>query len=235
MAVTTSLPTTSPGGMPASTPVVPQPQTGPVIRFVSATLNPGETTWFSGGSGQTLTLPQPATTPKNTIANVSSNSVTLAPAPGETLVNLAGTNGSITIPAGQAITVQRYTNGTGVTGWVEVEGTGSGGGGGGGTANSPAVTGALATNLGATQALATSQATPQWLVGTLSANLVVTLSTLAAGVEAVLFVIQPASGGPFTLSVSDGTNTQAVTINSAPGALTVVRCSCPDASNILVG
>lgn len=128
---TSSLPTTSPGGVPAPTPVFPLLQLGPTVRNTSAVLNPGETSWFAAGAGVTLTLPQPPNFPKNTIFNNNASvSVTVAAANGELLISLAGAIGPIVVAPGQAITVQRCTNGTGVTGWVEIDTTGSGGGGG---------------------------------------------------------------------------------------------------------
>jgi hypothetical protein len=91
--------------------------------------------------------------------------------------------------------------------------------GGGGASAGPNVV--QAGSLGATRSQALDPRQETWLVGTLSANHTLTLTGLAAGAKAKLLLTQDATGGR-TLTVSDGTNTQAITITTTAGASTVV-------------
>lgn len=102
--------------------------------------------------------------------------------------------------------------------------------GGGGSA-APRIVGAVGTNLGATQTVTFSGAEEVWLLGTLNANLTVTLASRTAGARLVFLGVQDATGGR-TLTVSDGTNTQAVPIQSSASALAPARFFCPDATDI---
>lgn len=76
-------------------------------------------------------------------------------------------------------------------------------------------------NLGATRSQALSASRETWLVGTLNANHTLTLTSLTAGARAKLLLTQDATGGR-TLTLSDGTNSQAITITTTAGASTVV-------------
>lgn len=76
-------------------------------------------------------------------------------------------------------------------------------------------------NLGSTYTLTITNANDTWLVGTLTANLTLTVSGLASGGRARLLLDQDATGGR-TLSVSDGTNSVNVPISSTGGSSSTV-------------
>lgn len=95
------------------------------------------------------------------------------------------------------------------------------------------VQGTDGTNLGATQTLDFQGGAIReiWLVGTLNADLVATIANRAKGCRFKPQLTQDATGSrAFTLS--DGTNTQAITIATSPGALTVIEGTCTDAVKI---
>jgi hypothetical protein len=83
----------------------------------------------------------------------------------------------------------------------------------------PAIT--AAANLGATATFALAASGEKWLTGVLTANLILTLTGLAAGARGQLILTPDATGGR-TLTVTDGTTSAVVTVNSAASASTVV-------------
>lgn len=90
--------------------------------------------------------------------------------------------------------------------------------GGGGSSVPTVVSGGA---LGATETLNCSGNAETWLVGTLDANCVVTISNLASGCTAKLLLVQDATGGR-SLTVSDGSNSTVVTIPTAASAAVAV-------------
>ncbi|HUO62024.1 MAG TPA: hypothetical protein VMT96_01050, partial [Candidatus Bathyarchaeia archaeon] len=82
-------------------------------RSATATLVAGEQTVFTGSTGsQTLTLPAgPQSSTINTITNLASVTVTLAPGGADTLNN-NGTTGNIAIPVGGSYTAVYISSGT---------------------------------------------------------------------------------------------------------------------------
>jgi hypothetical protein len=133
------------------------------------------------------------------------------------------TTGDIVVNAGVLYSANTtFTSGASFSGtnWIPLSG-GSG-----------AVQGSVGTNLGAAVTVDFASAVKKIiLVGTLNANCTVTLANRVAGCEAVLLLTQDATGGR-TLTLSDGTNTDPVTIASAATALSVVEVECPDATNV---
>lgn len=74
------------------------------------------------------------------------------------------------------------------------------------TGSTPTIT--AAGNLGAARSLALSATQEQWVVGTLTANLVLTVTALPDGGKAVLKFTQ--GTGPWTLTLTDGTSSSVV-------------------------
>lgn len=108
------------------------------------------------------------------------------------------------------------------------------GGAGEGGAVVPRVQGAMATGLDASQTVDFAGTVQEvWLVGTLNANLTVTLTNRVAGCRLRLQLLQDSTGGR-TLTVSDGVTPQAVSIGSTAGAYSEVLVDCPDAANVNV-
>jgi hypothetical protein len=98
---------------------------------------------------------------------------------------------------------------------------------------SPRIVGALATNLGATQTITFTGAEEVWLLGTLNANLTVTLASRTAGARLKLIAVQDGTGSR-TLAISDGTTPTSVTIPTAAGAGVVVDAGCPNSTDITI-
>jgi hypothetical protein len=92
---------------------------------------------------------------------------------------------------------------------------------------SPRIVGALATNLGATQTVTFTGAEEVWLLGTLNANLAVTVVGRTAGARLKLIAVQDATGSR-TLTI-EGTT---VTIPTSAAAGVVVDVYCPNATDI---
>jgi hypothetical protein len=95
--------------------------------------------------------------------------------------------------------------------------------------NSTVVTGG---SLGATQTLTLNSPRVQY-TGTLTANCVLTVVGLTAGCSAVLLLEQDATGGR-TLTISNGSSSQAVTIPTSANAAVAVSLWSPDGSTIYV-
>jgi hypothetical protein len=102
----------------------------------------------------------------------------------------------------------------------------------GGT-SAPRIVGALGTNLGSAQTITFSGAEEVWLLGTLNANLTVTLAGRTAGAHLLILGIQDATGGR-ALSVSDGTTPALVPIPNGANAAIKVEAECPDSTNVTV-
>lgn len=100
----------------------------------------------------------------------------------------------------------------------------------GGSSSAPTIV--AGGNLGATRSQSVATNTETWLTGTLNANHTLTL-TLGVGARLRLFGAQDATGGR-TLTVSDGTTSQSVTIPSAAAAGFEVDFYSPDGTTIYV-
>lgn len=87
-------------------------------------------------------------------------------------------------------------------------------------------------NLGTTSTFAMDASSEKWLTGTLDNNVVITV-TPATGGRVRLFLTQDATGNR-TVTVSDGTNTLAVTVQPVAAAVTVVNVSSPDGTALYV-
>ncbi len=107
--------------------------------------------------------------------------------------------------------------------------------GGPGQLPSSVVTGSqvAAGNLGASYALNLASGKAVQVTGTLTANCVINVTGLAAGVSAVLLLSQDATGGR-TLSVNDGSGAQLVAIPTAAGSLCEVLLSSPNGTDLYV-
>lgn len=77
-------------------------------------------------------------------------------------------------------------------------------------------------NLGTAYSVPISATRPTILLGTLNANCTLTLTGIVAGATAELVLVQDATGGR-TATLSDGTNTLVLMLNTAIGAVTIVR------------
>jgi hypothetical protein len=107
--------------------------------------------------------------------------------------------------------------------------------GAGGPGEIPAsiLTGSQATpgNMGSAYTLEFSGAKQQMIHGTLDADLTITVDPIAAGYQALFTLTQDSTGGR-TLTVSDGTDSEAVAIPTMAGTTTQVLIACTDGTNI---
>lgn len=96
----------------------------------------------------------------------------------------------------------------------------------------PSIQGASGSNLSAAQTVDFGGlASEIWVVGTLNANLTVTVANRTSGSRAFLLLTQDGTGGR-TLTVTDGANPQAVPITSTAGSFSVIEVKCPDATAV---
>lgn len=90
----------------------------------------------------------------------------------------------------------------------------------------------VGTNLGPAQTLdLASLASEKWLVGTLNANLTVTVANATPGRKGVLLLTQDGTGGR-TLAIADTGGSQPLVIPASPGVSTVVQLYITDAGNV---
>lgn len=109
--------------------------------------------------------------------------------------------------------------------WQQIGGSGSGSGN---TSSSVVALGSM----GASQTVNLASTADQivYVTGTLTANCTVTISNLAAACVVRLLILQNGTGG-YTLTISDGTHTQSVSINSAASSFSEVDVST-DGTNL---
>ncbi|CAM6003641.1 unnamed protein product [Sphagnum balticum] len=105
--------------------------------------------------------------------------------------------------------------------------------GGVGALTAPNVVGATGTNLGSAQTLTLNADTPQWLVGTMNANLTVTITGIVAGGTARLILTQDATGGRTLTLASSGMTSVSVPISTAATSSTEIDVYSPDGVNLV--
>jgi hypothetical protein len=86
-------------------------------------------------------------------------------------------------------------------------------------------------NMGSAYTLPFSGARSRMVRGTLDANLVITVSPINAGYQALVTLVQNGTGG-WSLTVSDGATSSLVSIATAPEASTQVLISCTDGTTV---
>lgn len=88
-------------------------------------------------------------------------------------------------------------------------------------------------NLGAAYTFNLANDSYVFLTGTLNANCTITVSGRTTGARFRLLLTQDATGGR-TLTVSDGTTPQAVTIATTASATVAIDGSCPNTSDVWI-
>lgn len=88
-------------------------------------------------------------------------------------------------------------------------------------------------NLGATETLDVDNDLDVWLVGTLNQNCTVTVTNMEAGSRVKLLLVQDATGGR-TLTVSDGSTSQVVSVPTDPDVAVAVDLYSPDGVDIYI-
>jgi hypothetical protein len=102
----------------------------------------------------------------------------------------------------------------------------------GGSGGVPSTSGTTGSGLGATQTIDFgSQASEKWLVGTLNANLTLTVANYVPGCKAFLSLAQDGTGGR-TLNITDGGSPQAIPIPATANSTGVVLLTATDSGNV---